>query len=275
MLLKLPQHRHQLRQLLAAFGRRQQEQDRVEVALLRHDAVFTQVVGENGRRNAEIGIVTCFCIYARRGQQQLARVDEILLARIALKSVPFGPRLEAEEAQLAGNGVRRMILPRPPRHHRWDKRFDHMAVGNDRLARLNAQLDALRPQPASALPFMYFRIDIQCRKQRVKRAGGGMQHKGVVQPLVRAETRLTTNVVILFMDLRGLRESGLLFVHRLGHENPRIVLVQLQQQRGCFRHHRNKLLVAHPGGVKEDVVAQMADLVDHLTGVVDRPVVGA
>ena len=76
-----------------------------------------------------------------------------------------------------------------------------------------------------------------------------------------------------FMDLRGLREPGLLLMHRLGHENARIVLVQLQQQRGGFRHHRNKLLVAHPRRVKEDVIAQMADLVDHLTGVVDRAIV--
>ena len=93
--------------------------------------------------------------------------------------------------------------------------------------------------------------------------------------LCRAETRLTANMVILFADLRRLREPGLLFVHRLGHENPRIVLVQLQQKRRRFRHHRDKLLVADPGGVKEDVVAQMTDLVDHLTGVVDRPIIGA
>ena len=230
---------------------------------------------QNRRRDPEIGVLPGFGIDARRGQQELTRVDKVLLAGIALKSVPFGPRLKAEEAQLAGNGVRRMILPRPPRHHRWDKRLDHMAVGNDGLARLNAQLHTLGPQPAPAFPFVDFRIDIQRREQRVKRAGGGMQHKGVVQPLVRAETRLAANVVILFMDLRRLREPGLLFVHRLGHENPRIVLVQFQQQRGRFRHHRNKLLVAYPGGVKENVVAQMADLVDHLTGVVDRPVVGA
>ena len=102
-----------------------------------------------------------------------------------------------------------------------------------------------------------------------------MQHKRVVQPLVRTEARLTADVVILFMDLRRLREPGLLLVHRLGHENTRIVLVKLQQERRRFRHHRNKLLVAHPRGVKKDVVTQMADLVDHLAGVVDRPVVGA
>ena len=230
---------------------------------------------QNRRRDPEIRVLSGFSIDTRRGQQELTRIDKVLLAGIALKAVPFGPRLKAEEAQLAGNGVRRMILPRPPRHHRRDKRFDHMAIRNDHLARLNPQLDALRPQPASAFTFVDLGIHVQRGEQRIKRAGGGMQHKRVVQPLVRTEARLTANVVILFMDLRRLREAGLLFVHRLGHENPRIVLVQFQQERGRFRHHRNKLLVAHPGGVKEDVVAQMTDLVDHLAGVVDRPVVGA
>ena len=232
-------------------------------------------MGENGRRNAEIGIVPCFSINARRGQQQLARIDEILLAGIAFKTVPFCTRFKTKEATLAGDSQRGVILPWPPRHHRRDKRFDHIAVGDDGLARFNAQLDALRPQPASALALVDLGVHVQRSKQRVKRAGGGMQHERIVQPLVRAEARLTANMVILFMDLRRLREPGLLLVDRLGHENSRIVLVQFQQKRRRFRHHRDKLLVADPGGVKEDVVAKVTDLVDHLTGVVDRAIVGA
>ncbi len=204
MLFKLPQHRHQLHQLLRALGWRQQEQDGVEIALLRHNAVLAQVVGENGRRNAEIGIVPCFSINARRGQQQLARIDEILFTGIAFKTVPFCTRFKTKEATLAGDSLRGVILPWPPRHHRWDKRFDHIAVGDDGLARFNAQLDALRPQPASALALVDLGVHVQRRKQRVKRAGGGMQHERIVQPLVRAEARLTANMVILFMDLRRL-----------------------------------------------------------------------
>lgn len=91
MLFKLAQHRHQLCQLLAAFGRGQQEQDRVKVAFLRHDAVFAQVVRQNRRRDPEIRVLAGFGIDAWRGQQELARVDKVLLACIALKAVPFGP----------------------------------------------------------------------------------------------------------------------------------------------------------------------------------------
>ncbi len=102
-----------------------------------------------------------------------------------------------------------------------------------------------------------------------------MQHKGVIQSLMGAEARLAAQVVIFFMDLRGLREAGLLFVHGLGNENPRIVFVQFQQQRGGVRHHRDKLLVANPRRVKQHVIAQGANLIDHLTCVVDGAVVSA
>ncbi len=76
MLLELPEHRYQMRHFFGALRRRQQEQNRVEIALLRHDAVFTQIVRQNSRRNAELGIVAAIGIDARGGQQQLTRVDK-------------------------------------------------------------------------------------------------------------------------------------------------------------------------------------------------------
>ena len=53
-----------------------------------------------------------------------------------------------------------------------------------------------------------------------------MEHKGIIQPLMWAKTRLPANMVIFFMDLRRLRESRLLFMHRLGNKDPRIVFVK-------------------------------------------------
>ncbi|MPN17931.1 hypothetical protein SDC9_165288 [bioreactor metagenome] len=75
---------------------------------------------------------------------------------------------------------------------------------------------------------MDFGVNIQRRKQRVKRTSGSMQHKCIVQTFMRTEPRLTANMVILFVDLRGLRESGLLFEYRLGDKDPRIVSIELQ-----------------------------------------------
>ncbi len=204
MLFELSQHRHQLRHFFGALRRRQQEQNRVEIALLRHDAVFTQIMRQNGRRDAELTVLPAFSVNARGGQQQLARVDKILVVRIALKTMPARVGFEAEEAALPGDRLGRVILPWTPRHHWRNKGLDHLAVSDDRFARLDAQRHTLGPQAAAALTFMNFGVDVQRGKQRIERAGGGMQHKGVIQPLVRTETRLAAQMVILFMDLRRL-----------------------------------------------------------------------
>ena len=204
MLFKLPQHRHQLRHFFGAFRRRQQEQNRVEIALLRHDAVFTQIMRQNSRRNAELTVLPTLRVDARGGQQQLARVDKILVVRVAFKTMPARVGFEAEEAALPGDRLGRVILPWAPRHHWRNKGLDHLAVGDDRFARLNAQRHTLGPQAAAALTFMDFSVDVQCGEQRIERAGGSMQHKGVIQPLVRTEARLAAQMVILFMDLRRL-----------------------------------------------------------------------
>ncbi len=250
MLLKARQHRDQVRHLLRALGGGEQKQDRVKIRLFRHDAVFTQIIGEDRRRDAEIAVLAGFGIDTRRGQQQLARIDKILLVRVSRKTVPRRARLKAEKTPLTRNRVRRVILPGPPRHRIRDKRLDHVAVGDDRLAGLDSKRHALGPQPLAALAFVDFGVHIQRGEQRVKRAGRSMQHKGVIEPLVRAKTRLSADMVIFLVDLRGLREPGLLFVHRLRDENPRIVFIEIQQQRRAVGHHRNKLLVTDPCRIK-------------------------
>ncbi len=144
---------------------------------------------QNSRRNAELTVLPTFSVNARGGQQQLARVDKILVVRVAFKTMPARVGFEAEEAALPGDRLGRVILPWTPRHHWRNKGLDHLAVGDDRFARLNAQRHTLGPQAAAALTFMNFGVDVQRGKQRIERAGGGMQHKGVIQPLVRTETR--------------------------------------------------------------------------------------
>ena len=122
---------------------------------------------------------------------------------------------------------------------------------------------------------MHLGVDVQRGEQRIERTGRRMQHERVVQVLVVAVALLPFDMVVFLVDLRGLREPRLLFMHRLGDENARIVFVQLQQQRRTLFQHRDKAFVAHPGGVEQDVVAQVTDGVDHLTRVVNRAVVGA
>ncbi|VVO38621.1 hypothetical protein PS726_05583 [Pseudomonas fluorescens] len=90
-----------------------------------------------------------------------------------------------------------------------------------------------------------------------------------------AIARLAFDVAVLLVHLGSLGKTRLLFVHRLGDEDARVVLVEVQQQRRAVLHHRDELLVADPRRVEQDVVAQLADAVDHLPGVVDGAVIGA
>ena len=102
-----------------------------------------------------------------------------------------------------------------------------------------------------------------------------MHHVGVVHPFVGNVALLSPDVGVFFVYLGGHGETGLLFVHRLGDEDARVVGTQFQQQgRGVF-HHGDELFVAHPGGVEENVVAEVSDAVDDLAGVVHAAVVGA
>ncbi len=71
------------------FGRGDQEQNRVEVALLRNDVIFTQEVGQNRRRNTEVGVLAGFGIDTRSRQQELTRVDEVLAFLISLEACHF------------------------------------------------------------------------------------------------------------------------------------------------------------------------------------------
>ena len=86
---------------------------------------------------------------------------------------------------------------------------------------------------------------------------------------------LVVDVIVLFMNLRGLGKAGLLLVNRLSHHDARVVAVQVQQQGRAVPQHGDKLLVADPGRVEQDIVAEMSYLIDDVAGIVQRAVIGA
>ena len=64
-------------------------------------------------------------------------------------------------------------------------------------------------------------------------------------------------------------------MHGLRDEDARIFRSEIEKQRRAVLHHRDELFVAHPGRVKEDVVAEVTNAVDDLASVIDRAVVCA
>lgn len=61
---------------------------------------------------------------------------------------------------------------------------------------------------------------------------------------------------------------------RLDDEDARIVVMQVEEEGRAVLEHRDKLLIAGPSRIEEDIVAEMADAVDDITGVVQRAVIG-
>ena len=86
---------------------------------------------------------------------------------------------------------------------------------------------------------------------------------------------LTLDMGVPFVDLRGLRETGPLLVHRLGGKQPGHLRSQfLQAHRAVVLEKRMKRVVADPSLVPEHVIAKMADFLQNLLDVVNRAVIG-
>ena len=103
-----------------------------------------------------------------------------------------------------------------------------------------------------------------------------MQHEEFVEAAVLDAPLLALNVAVPDMDLRGLAEARELLVRRLRGEDARAVGPQPGEAHGkAAGIERMKLHEARPRLVEQDVVAEMADLLDDGARVVDRAVVGA
>ena len=143
------------------------------------------------------------------------------------------------------------------------------------LARLDAELDALVPEPLAALALVHLRVHVQRREQRVERRRRGVQQERLVEALVLDEALLAADVLVALVDLRGLREARELLVHRLRREQTgRLGPEVLEAHRAVVLEQRVEGVVADPRLVPVHVVAQVADLLEHAAGVVDGAVVG-
>ena len=77
------------------------------------------------------------------------------------------------------------------------------------------------------------------------------------------------------MNLRDLRETGLLLVHRLRDENAGFVLRKGQPKRTSAPQKRQKRFVADPGGIEENIITKPPDFAEHIARVVEAAVICA
>ena len=115
--------------------------------------------------------------------------------------MPFRPRFEFKEPQVACDFLGGIALPRTANHDRRHKRLNVAAGALQLLARLNADLHAFGPNAASRDARMHLGIDVNRGKKRIEGRGRRMKHKGVVHLLMRHIPRLPFHMGILFVNL--------------------------------------------------------------------------
>ncbi len=103
-----------------------------------------------------------------------------------------------------------------------------------------------------------------------------MQHEEFVEAAMLDAAALPLDVAILDVDLGRLREARELLVGGLGRDDARLLGTEAIEPHGeAAGKQRVKLHEPGPGLVKQDVVAQMADLLDDQSRIVDGAVIGA
>ena len=54
------------------------------------------------------------------------------------------------------------------------------------------------------------------------------------------------DMIILLVDLRSLRKTGLLLMDRLDDHDSRVIFMQIEEQRRAVLEHGNELFIADP-----------------------------
>ena len=216
-----------------------------------------------------------FYVDAFGHELQLHRIDKVLAFAVALEAMPFSTWFECPVIHVVCHLFRVAVFPLLAMNHRRYERTDVVAVAEYLFSGFDDGLNSVDPQLLAAFAFMHLRIDIECCEELVERRGGCMHHECVVHALMRNVAVLTLDVGVFLVNLRGHGETSLLFVDGLADEDARIFWSEIEQQRAAVLHHRDKLFVADPCGVEENVIAEVADLIYDLARIVDAAVVSA
>ena len=136
-------------------------------------------------------------------------------------------------------------------------------------------VEALLPEVTASFTFLHLSVYVEAGKQWIVWGSGCMHHEGVVNYLVVYITILTLDVAILLMNLGYHGETCLLLMNRLGNKDTRVFRSEIEEQRAAVLHHRNELFVTNPCGVEENVVAEVTNLINYLTCIVNAAIIGA
>ena len=189
--------------------------------------------------------------------------------------MPFGARFESPVVDVICHLFGVSIFPFLSVNHRRNQRTDVVAVAEHLFSCFNHKLHSVHPELSACFAFMNFGIYVKGCEKLVQRGSGSVHHECIVHSLMRYIAVLAFNVGVFLVNLGGHGEAGLLLVDRLGDEDAGIFRSQVQKQGRAVLHHGDELFIAYPCGVEENVVAEVADFIHYLAGIVDAAVVGA
>ena len=224
---------------------REQEEQRVEVVLLRHDAVLAQILGDHrGRDAVRPHIRPCARSKPGVSSVSLFGIGHGKTRRDAREAVPRRARRELpDSAGLLASSSVPIALPgtscTPPsvaavrivtrsgtngskNQRRAGSRLlllELAAHRADLLAQLDAEPDRVVPQHLARAALHHLRADVERGEQRIERRGRGVLHEAFVEAPMLDPPALAADVAILHVDLRGLREARELLVGRLGGDD--------------------------------------------------------
>ena len=238
---------------------REQEEQRVEVVLLRHHAVLAQILRDHRRRDAVIGIAAGLAVEAGREQDQLVRIGDGVARRDMGEAVPRRAGRELPVARVAREVVGRDALPgdlagavgvgegdaigheglEEPAPRRVLLLVLELAADRPHLlAQLDAEPDGVVPQHFAGAALHHLRADVERGEQRIERRGRGVQHEELVEAAVLDAPALALDVAVAHVDLRGLGEARELLVGRLrGDDAGRI---RIEAARAPWRSGRHR-----------------------------------
>ena len=186
-------------------SRRHQEQKRVQVGFLRHDAVFHEVFSDNRPRDAAFFVFTGFDV----------------------DSGTLHDNLDGALNGLSGTAS-------PEAFNVPDRREEAAVLHSP--AKCRARIHGILPKCAVARSFCHGRIDRQRSVDRIGVAGRHILEVGIVEAFVVNVALLSPDVCILLQNLRRLRKTGLLFVNGLRNQNAWIFRTKLKLKRRQFLH---------------------------------------
>ena len=184
--------------------------------------------------------------------------------------MPVFFRIELPVSQI---GFSICIPPWLAMYYRWNKWLQIVASLKDSLACFNDIAQSLLPHQLTLLTFMHSCIDFNACPHRHKRGSVVVKQICIVEYGIIAITLLSLDMAILLMNPRRRGPACALLMNGLSYDDAWIFRSEVHQQWAGILHNINELFITSPCAVKQYIVAEMTNLIQNLTCIIDSTII--